>query len=993
MSARLKGSKPSSGTRLVIPVVFSFDAAYTDITEFFPNTVLAYLCALDPIPKPIKTVRETHLNSSEISDVDDMIEKTLKSLDTSGASMHDGALSIVVIIDAIDEVSYAQQKRCLNLLDKLVKLNSSNTSVHVRAIVFSRYDPRIQEFCRLDKGWQSQPIPLPDLREDILKAVLGRLKDSRLRISDADRQDLTEKIAARANDMFRLAGLYVDHLLRPNQRKLQPEQLEATLNNLPDDLDRYYDQVLERVRDKQARSDSLKALRWVLHSAETLTVEQLAEACSMPFPGDVNHGKIPIRELNPMDVIDPLSGLIRVSPDPPDDIDDFDPDLHCVTIAHFSVGEYLASKVHITLNLEPTYFGTLETHLYLAQACFSYFARSHPALSSRAGESREWALHDYTFDKWSYHVAAFLKLSSPATCGSKNVASLALKIRNSCLLPDIDLYDDGALLRQSVTTIMAQHLTEHTLGLMLRFLFVMRPASTSVWMPLELGQLRMLVLRPCKYPEEPVRCDLMIDAIENKPNYTFLSYVWGDHSHQRSLRVNGREGIITSSLLWALLNIRFRESPMPKVLWVDQLCINQSDSAERTHQLRQLSSIVGQARRVHCWLNPGDCTASEFPGFQLHRNKLWTRAWVMQELILGQDLQFSHGDELLSWNDVLSITSRTKRYDFPHLKDEAQSAHSTIYTIDRIRERRLANKPVSLEEVLFSFRHMQTSHGSDKVAAFLPLANDDASRYANIIDYAESWTRAYTRFAAISLLSCNALDVLAINNIDPCSHGLPSWVPCWMDPIYDQPLAPGVFRYRGQAIFGASPKQPCVRILNDDTLRLSGIQVDVVQALWSVDAFVEAEFNALPAFLSFAYPEAGYHSKPGPADFPIDDEDARDDLIAISDLVERGHSSSSIAAAMLEGRMGGPELENPDMWRPAEFPMVEDLNDEEEWFPRRKQRLLCETQGQRLGNVPKITRLGDIIVVFAGGRTPYVLRPNNAIRQEKREFYTFVGEW
>jgi hypothetical protein len=340
VTAHLKNTKPGSGTRLVIPAIFSFDAAYTNVTEFFPNTILANLCSLDPIPRPIKTARETHLNSSEIRDVDDVIEKTLRSLDTSGASIHQGGLSIVIVIDAIDEVSYTQQKRCLDLLDKFVKLNQGNRVVRVRAIVFSRYDTRVQDLCRPDKGWQSQPIPLPDLRDDILKAVLGRLKGSRLRMSDAERQVLTEKIATRANGMFRLAGLYVDHLLRPNQRRLQLERLEETLKSLPNDLYRYYDQVLERIDDEKARSDSLKALRWLLHSAETLSVSQLAEACAVPFPGDANHDKRLIEEIDPIDVIDPLSGLIRVSPDPPENIDDMNPDLHRVTIAHFSVGEY-----------------------------------------------------------------------------------------------------------------------------------------------------------------------------------------------------------------------------------------------------------------------------------------------------------------------------------------------------------------------------------------------------------------------------------------------------------------------------------------------------------------------------------------------------------------------------------------------------------------------------------------------------------------------------
>jgi hypothetical protein len=220
-------------------------------------------------------------------------------------------------------------------------------------------------------------------------------------------------------------------------------------------------------------------------------------------------------------------------------------------------------------------------------------------------------LHEYAFTFWSYHVAGCLKYSSLTEYGSKNVASLALKIKNSCLFPDVDLYHDGAPLREFVTTIMAQHMKKDELESMLPFLFVMPPTGTPVWAPLELGQLRMLVLRPAQDPQEPVCCDLFVDATENEPNYTCLSYVWGDTSHQRSIRINRTEWLVTLNLLSALIVLRSGESPRAMLLWIDQLCINQWDDTEKAHQVSEMSSIYHQAREVRAWLGPKDGTVEE----------------------------------------------------------------------------------------------------------------------------------------------------------------------------------------------------------------------------------------------------------------------------------------------------------------------------------------------------------------------------------------------
>jgi Heterokaryon incompatibility protein (HET) len=88
------------------------------------------------------------------------------------------------------------------------------------------------------------------------------------------------------------------------------------------------------------------------------------------------------------------------------------------------------------------------------------------------------------------------------------------------------------------------------------------------------------------------------------PTYEALSYTWGDHSVTALIQVNGIELQITLNLFRALQ--RLRKGRKKRVLWVDALCIDQSNLAERSEQVPRMRSIYQRAERVVVWL--GDAT-------------------------------------------------------------------------------------------------------------------------------------------------------------------------------------------------------------------------------------------------------------------------------------------------------------------------------------------------------------------------------------------------
>jgi hypothetical protein len=101
---------------------------------------------------------------------------------------------------------------------------------------------------------------------------------------------------------------------------------------------------------------------------------------------------------------------------------------------------------------------------------------------------------------------------------------------------------------------------------------------------------------------KPVSCTLFHVSLEAKPAYIALSYTWGDTAHRVGILVNGATIMVTKNLEAALRHVRLQDKPL--TLWIDALCINQSDEAEKNEQLEQMRQIYVQALSVVAWLGP-----------------------------------------------------------------------------------------------------------------------------------------------------------------------------------------------------------------------------------------------------------------------------------------------------------------------------------------------------------------------------------------------------
>ncbi|KAK4445750.1 heterokaryon incompatibility protein-domain-containing protein [Podospora aff. communis PSN243] len=123
-----------------------------------------------------------------------------------------------------------------------------------------------------------------------------------------------------------------------------------------------------------------------------------------------------------------------------------------------------------------------------------------------------------------------------------------------------------------------------------------------------------------------IELDIKVFQLDHAPPYRALSYTWGP-SHQgqppyvdgdkRPIRIAGRRFLVLPNLWDALVQLRecFRRggelSEGPRYLWIDALCINQDDLAERAAQVSVMDRVYSQATQTVVWLGKADHETSK----------------------------------------------------------------------------------------------------------------------------------------------------------------------------------------------------------------------------------------------------------------------------------------------------------------------------------------------------------------------------------------------
>ncbi|TVY15876.1 Heterokaryon incompatibility protein 6, OR allele [Lachnellula arida] len=342
-------------------------------------------------------------------------------------------------------------------------------------------------------------------------------------------------------------------------------------------------------------------------------------------------------------------------------------------------------------------------------------------------------------------------------------------------------------------------------------------------------------------------CTISHASLDNAPPFTALSYSWGDQTQRCEILLNGAPISITKNLESALRHLRLQDKPL--TLWIDALCIDQSDDVEKGEQIEQMGQIYSEALSVITWLGPAadnsDVAMQWIQRYARHRRLLekadlcgtesvegkiqtfiedlkiqlsqdsaeqlmcvaaveqllkrpyWSRVWVVQELVSTSNTLFVCGTEEVTEDALhhsLRLLRNFRRYHTLKVSQDtsaSQSQRASIISIDTqhpitLLKFRRATGPFPLIYLMRSLRKFGATDPRDKVFALLGIAGD-AEALGLHPDYRKSCEEVYTELA-LTLIRNGYHDPLSLSDSSRHITGLPSWAPDWSTKSCRHPL-------------------------------------------------------------------------------------------------------------------------------------------------------------------------------------------------------------
>lgn len=211
-------------------------------------------------------------------------------------------------------------------------------------------------------------------------------------------------------------------------------------------------------------------------------------------------------------------------------------------------------------------------------------------------------------------------------------------------------------------------------------------------------EIRLLSIEP---GHGEISCSLTPHLLDSHITYDALSYAWGDDRKDCPISCNDKLLYVTKSLFGALRQLRSNRQTAQ--LWVDAVCINQADNAEKSLQVGIMRKIYENAQHVRVWLGPAEEEKDEaglellrrihkrcgiirpddttmdhssledlkFPGakdpcwksvLQILHRPYFTRIWILQEFLLARRCTILLGHHSIDGDAVLSFASATQKY-------------------------------------------------------------------------------------------------------------------------------------------------------------------------------------------------------------------------------------------------------------------------------------------------------------------------------------------
>jgi heterokaryon incompatibility protein (HET) len=164
-------------------------------------------------------------------------------------------------------------------------------------------------------------------------------------------------------------------------------------------------------------------------------------------------------------------------------------------------------------------------------------------------------------------------------------------------------------------------------------------------------EIRLIRIHPGNDAADTIELTVYHTTLDEAGDYFALSYAWGsDRELKRSVILNGTVSTVTANLHSALWHIRLPEKKV--IIWIDAICIDQTDIAEREGQVRQMRNIFGGALEVLAWIGP-EVTREESEVFRFIEIMAEQMTPEKAKQLLNERQEHSH---IMAWDSFVSMT-------------------------------------------------------------------------------------------------------------------------------------------------------------------------------------------------------------------------------------------------------------------------------------------------------------------------------------------------
>jgi hypothetical protein len=282
------------------------------------------------------------------------------------------------------------------------------------------------------------------------------------------------------------------------------------------------------------------------------------------------------------------------------------------------------------------------------------------------------------------------------------------------------------------------------------------------------------------------------------------------------ITIDSKDFIVTSNLYIVLSHLRYETKP--RMLWIDAICIDQTNMVEKGSQIALMRQIYENAERGVIWLGElgvleelgvnlirqlralsktqrspnieydGSKWAAEglpssleapWRGLQSILNSPWfSRKWIIQEVATPKAVTVLIGSQTVDWDDLAISMRFLMESQFSNTKMLIHCQRCVL--LGSLRRDCQKGMKFSLLSLLRAFSGNGATDERDHIFALLTVAGDEVLR--DVFSYDQSFEElsvAVTRIMAVEYKRLDPLKFVFGKWLEGNGDGLPSWVVDW----------------------------------------------------------------------------------------------------------------------------------------------------------------------------------------------------------------------